>query len=227
MLQLVFQHRGLLTQPFISVSTLSILQSPSFKNFSKFMPCIFHSELFLVYLRDGNIWVGQWNGYLWKSQLKIGFSNFPTTCFVLVYCFCLEYANVSVVDIYIYIYIYIYTGRFIIFSVITNIYNKKPKGPTLMELFTATGKLKFFLTTRDVRCVHHEWHGTHRYDIQILATNASTLVHRYFSLLQLSVPLGQRGHVTMMGRMLCTKCTLHSKHRLTRVIFKHKKWLLP
>jgi hypothetical protein len=28
------------------------------------------------------------------------------------------------------------------FSVITNIYNKKTKGPTLMELFTATGKLK-------------------------------------------------------------------------------------
>ena len=36
------------------------------------------------------------------------------------------------------------TGRFIIFSVITNIYNKKTKGPTLMELFTATGKLKVF-----------------------------------------------------------------------------------
>ena len=45
-----------------------------------------------------------------------------------------------------------YTGHFIMFSVITNIYNKKTKGPTLMELFTATGKLKiFFLTTRDVR----------------------------------------------------------------------------
>jgi hypothetical protein len=42
------------------------------------------------------------------------------------------------------------TGRFIMFSVITNIYNKKTKGPTLMELFTATGKVKtFFLTTRD------------------------------------------------------------------------------
>ena len=26
------------------------------------------------------------------------------------------------------------------FSVITKIYNKKTKGPTLMELFTATGK---------------------------------------------------------------------------------------
>jgi hypothetical protein len=28
------------------------------------------------------------------------------------------------------------------FSVITNIYKKKAKGPTLMELFTDTGKLK-------------------------------------------------------------------------------------
>jgi len=28
--------------------------------------------------------------------------------------------------------------------VITNIYNKKIKGPTLMEFFTATGKLKKF-----------------------------------------------------------------------------------
>jgi len=37
------------------------------------------------------------------------------------------------------------------FSVITNIYNMKTKGPTLMEFFIATGKLKkFFLTTRDV-----------------------------------------------------------------------------
>jgi len=36
------------------------------------------------------------------------------------------------------------TGRFIMFSVITNIYNKKTKGPTLMELFTATGNLKKF-----------------------------------------------------------------------------------
>ena len=30
------------------------------------------------------------------------------------------------------------------FSVITNIYNEKTKGPTLMEFFTATGKLKKF-----------------------------------------------------------------------------------
>jgi len=42
------------------------------------------------------------------------------------------------------------------FSVITINYNKNTKGPNLMELFIATGKLKkFFLTTRDVRCVLH------------------------------------------------------------------------
>jgi len=51
------------------------------------------------------------------------------------------------------------------FSLITNIYNKETKGPTLMELFTSTGELK--------RCVHHGWHGTHRYDIQVVATQAS------------------------------------------------------
>jgi hypothetical protein len=52
--------------------------------------------------------------------------------------------------------VFLYTGRFIMFSVITDIYKKKTKGPTLMEFFTATGKLKkFLLTTRDVRCVHH------------------------------------------------------------------------
>ena len=123
-----------------------------------------------------------------------------------------------------------YTGRFIMSSVITNIYNRKTKGPTLMELFTATGKVKkffFFLTPRDVRCVHHRWHGTHRYDIQVLATHVSIWVHRYSSMLQWSVPLGQRGHVAMVGRILCTKCTLHSNHRLTGVIFQHTQRLLP
>jgi hypothetical protein len=33
-------------------------------------------------------------------------------------------------------------GRFRMFSVITDIYNKKTKGPTLRDLFTATEKLK-------------------------------------------------------------------------------------
>jgi hypothetical protein len=42
------------------------------------------------------------------------------------------------------------------FSVITNIYNKETKGPTLMELFTATGKL-FFFTTRDDSVYAENW----------------------------------------------------------------------
>ena len=102
------------------------------------------------------------------------------------------------------------------FSVIKNIYNKKTKGTTVMELFTATGKLNYFLfTSRDVRCVYRRWHGAHRYDIQVLAIHTSTWVLRYSSLLQWSVTSGTRGHVAMVGRKLCTKCTLHSNHRLT------------
>jgi len=96
------------------------------------------------------------------------------------------------------------------FSVITNIYNKKTKGPTLMELFTATGKLKKYFLTRDVRCVQHGWHGTHWYDFQFLATHASTWVHRYYSLLQWSVPLGQRCHMAMVGQIPLP--TLHEMH---------------
>jgi hypothetical protein len=56
------------------------------------------------------------------------------------------------------------SGRFMMFSVITNIYNKKTNGLILMEFFTASGILKvFFWTTRDVRCVHHGSHATHQW----------------------------------------------------------------
>jgi hypothetical protein len=40
--------------------------------------------------------------------------------------------------------VYKNTRRFIMFFVITNMYNKKTKGPTVMELFTATEKVKKF-----------------------------------------------------------------------------------
>jgi hypothetical protein len=68
---------------------------------------------------------------------------------------------------------YSYTGRFMMFSVITNIYNKETKVPTLMELFTATGKLKkfFFFTILYFLCVHHLLHCTHLYDIKVLVTH--------------------------------------------------------
>jgi hypothetical protein len=44
-----------------------------------------------------------------------------------------------------------YTGRFITFSAITNIYNKKTNWPTLMEFFTATGKLKTVAVKNSVK----------------------------------------------------------------------------
>jgi hypothetical protein len=47
-----------------------------------------------------------------------------------------------------------HTGRFIMLYVITNICNKKTKGPTLMELFTATGKLKKFCVPCHPWCTH-------------------------------------------------------------------------
>ena len=58
--------------------------------------------------------------------------------------------------------------------------------------------------------MHQRWHGTHRYEIQVLATHASTWVNRYSSLLQWSVPLGQRGQVPMVGRTLWrnVRCTV-------------------
>jgi hypothetical protein len=120
------------------------------------------------------------------------------------------------------------TRHLIMFSVITNINNNKTKWPTLMELFTATGKLKkFFLTTRDIWCVHHGWHGTHWYNIQVLASHASTWVHQYSSLLQWSVPCTNGLVCRRVLCVLCTECTLHSNHRLTCVIFQHTKQLLP
>jgi hypothetical protein len=74
------------------------------------------------------------------------------------------------------------TVRFVMFSVITNVYNKKTKGPTLMELFTVTGELKkLFLTTRGVRWVHHGLHGTHRYDIQSCHTRVNMGASIFFT----------------------------------------------
>ena len=47
------------------------------------------------------------------------------------------------------------------FSVITKIYNKKTKGPTLMEFFTATGKLKFFFLKLEMFDVCRVTRGEH------------------------------------------------------------------
>jgi hypothetical protein len=87
------------------------------------------------------------------------------------------------------------TGRFIMFFVITNIHNKKTNGPSLLEMFIDTGKLKniFF---DNYRCSCQKKYK-HQHNIQVLATHASIWVNRYSSLLQSSVSVGQREHVLM------------------------------
>jgi hypothetical protein len=68
---------------------------------------------------------------------------------------------------------------------ITNFYNKKTKGPNLMEFFTATEKLKRFLGQLEMFDVYTTGDtGTHTCGIQVLVTHVSTWVHRYSSLLQ-------------------------------------------
>jgi hypothetical protein len=108
-------------------------------------------------------------------------------------------------------------------SVIINIYNKKTKGPTLMKLFTATEKPEkfFFFTTGYIRCVHQGWHGTHRYDIQILATHASTRSATTWFLLAQTPSFSTLFTTCTNGLVcrrvlcvLCTKYTLHSNHGL-------------
>ena len=84
--------------------------------------------------------------YMLKLHLQI-FISIPITQI----CQILSCDTLVANQRYIYIYmcvcvcVCVCTGCFIMFSVITNIYNKKTKGPILMELFKATGKLnKFF-----------------------------------------------------------------------------------
>ena len=93
------------------------------------------------------------------------------------------------------------------FCLITNINKKKTKGPTGMELFIVTED--WFLTPLAVRCVHR-------------VTRHSDKIFKFFPhtrrsswLLQWSLLLGQLGYVAMLGRILYTKCTLHSNHTLT------------
>jgi len=107
------------------------------------------------------------------------------------------------------------------FSVITNTYNKKTKGAILMELFTAAGKVKrfFLFATRDVRCVHHGWHGTP--SIRYSSSCRTHVNMGAFCLHRHPVSLNYLYHARMVlsvGRVLCvlrTKCTLHSNHRLS------------
>jgi hypothetical protein len=99
------------------------------------------------------------------------------------------------------------------FCMITNIYKKKTKGPTLMELFTVTGKVKKFFLQLEMFDVCATGDTAHIDMIFKFLPHASTRVHRYSSLLQWSVRLGQQGHVEMVGRTVYLLCTaVHSKY---------------
>ena len=129
------------------------------------------------------------------------------------------------------------TGCFIMFSVITNIYNKKPKEPTLMELFTATGNLIFFFWQLEMFDVSTTGETAHTDTIFKLLPNTHTHTHKRkhgcFLLAQtpsfgkLFIPRTNDLVYRWVLCVFCTKCTLHSNHRVTRVIFQHTKRLLP
>jgi hypothetical protein len=63
------------------------------------------------------------------------------------------------------------------------------------------GMLKKFFWQLDMFDVCTKGDTAHIDTIQVRATHTSTWVHRYSSLLQWSVPVGQRGHVAMVGRI--------------------------
>ena len=86
-----------------------------------------------MYTKKHELYSGIWFGEL-RAEFEPGVSLVDYVCmYVCVYIYMCVCVCVCVC-----------TGRFIMFSVITNINNRKTKGPTLMELFTATGKLKKF-----------------------------------------------------------------------------------
>jgi hypothetical protein len=75
------------------------------------------------------------------------------------------------------------------FSVIKNIYNKKTKGPILMELFTVTGTLKKYLKARiiaaakniDAPMLTRVWQER-EYRIDVCrVTRGAHIEHLYFS----------------------------------------------
>ena len=117
------------------------------------------------------------------------------------------------------------------FSVVTTIYHKKkPERPTLMELFIAAGKLKRFLFSFDnYRCSMCVPQVTRHTSIQC-SSSCHTRVNMGTSIFFTAAMIRGFGSARSCRRVLCvlcTKCTLHITHRITRVIFQHTKRLLP
>ena len=123
-----------------------------------------------------------------------------------------------------------FTGRFIMCSVITNIYNKKNQKTYLNGIFHSHRKTEKFFFWRlemfDVCPTGDTAHIDTAFKF-FPHTRATTWVHWYSSLLQWSVPLGQRDHVAMVLCVLCTKCMLCSNHRLNRMIFQQTNDFYP
>jgi hypothetical protein len=84
---------------------------------------------------------------------------------------------------------------------ITNIYNKKAKGPTLMELFTATGKPFWQPEMSDVRTTGDTAHID---SIFKFLPHASTWLHRYPSLLQWSVWTATKNNLLGEKNLSCS-----------------------
>jgi hypothetical protein len=92
----------------------------------------------------------------------------------------------------------LYTGRFITFSAITNVYKKETKGPTLMELFTVTEKLKKFFWQLEMLnvCIT----GDTAHIDTIFKFLPHTRQHECIDILHCCNDPCLRGHVAMMGR---------------------------
>jgi hypothetical protein len=114
------------------------------------------------------------------------------------------------------------------FSVITNIFNKKTKGPTLMELFTATGKLKKFFWQLEMFDVCTTGNTAH-IDM-IFKFLPHTHQHGCIDLLSCcSDPCRARMVLSVGGSFAYfarnAHCTVTTD--LTCVIFQHTQWLPP
>jgi len=118
------------------------------------------------------------------------------------------------------------TGHFIMFCVIRNICNKKTKGLALMELFTVTGKLNPPPNWRCSMCAPRVTRHTKiRYSISC-PTRVNMGASIFFTAPMIRGFRSARSCRRFLC-VLCTKCMLHSNHRLTRMIFQHTKRLLP
>jgi hypothetical protein len=121
-----------------------------------------------------------------------------------------------------------YTGRFIMFSVITNIYiTRKPKYLPYWNCSQSQENWNFFeqLEMFDVCTTGDTAHIDTIF--KFLPHTRQQGCHGYSSLLQLFIPRTNGLVCRRVLWVLWTKCTSQSNHRLTGVIFQHTKRLLP